>query len=64
MIQKRIAILKKGKGKNINIAKYSLWVDQKTNKVRELTYLEARKAIYCPLYEKLVKKTDAYKKNK
>jgi hypothetical protein len=33
---------------------YSYWEG------RKLTYLEARKAIYCPMYAKAVQKTDAY----
>lgn len=50
--------VKKGKDKsgNKNIPLYSLWGSKK------LSYIEARKAIYCPIYAQLVKKTVAYKR--
>ena len=41
--------------KNRNIPLFSLWQGQR------LTYLEARRAIYYPLYIKLVHETDEYK---
>lgn len=47
--------IKKGKGPNKNVPLYSLWGTQK------LSYVEARKKIYCPIYSDLVKKTEAYK---
>jgi hypothetical protein len=43
---------------NRNIPLYSYWKGQK------LSYMQARGAIYCPLYAELVQKTDAYKKLK
>jgi len=53
--------IKKSSGKNINIPLYSLWVNQKTKEVQKLLYLQARGEIYCPIYEKCVKKTKAFK---
>jgi hypothetical protein len=48
--------VKKSKGPNPNIPLYSLWGDQK------LSYLEARRRIYCTIYAALVVQTDAYKR--
>ncbi|KAL0484431.1 Ldhc [Acrasis kona] len=52
--------VKKGNDENgnKNIPLYSYWKGQK------LSYLQARGAIYCPLYAALVQETDAYKKLK
>lgn len=47
--------VKKGKGPNPNVPLYSYW------KGEHLTYLQARKAIYCPLYVKMVVETPEYK---
>lgn len=38
------------------VPKYSFWAGE------QLTYIEARKRIYCPLYAAAVEETDAYKK--
>lgn len=43
---------------NRNIPLYSYWKGEK------LSYMEARGAIYCPLYAELVQKTEPYKKLK
>jgi hypothetical protein len=50
--------VKKGKDKsgNKNIAKYSLW-----GKSKKLSYLEARRRIYAPIYSAHVRQTEAYK---
>jgi hypothetical protein len=50
--------VKKGKDAsgNRNIALYQMWG------ARKLSYLEARRHIYCPIYSELVQQTDAYKK--
>ncbi len=42
-------------GPNKSVPLYSYWFGER------LTYLEARKKIYCPIYERMVRKTDAYK---
>jgi hypothetical protein len=53
--------IKKSKTKkNVNIPLYSLWVNQNSEKVEKLSYLEARWKIYCPIYEDLVKNTKAF----
>ena len=55
--------IKKSKtNKNKNVSLYSLWVDQKTLEVKKLSYLEARKEVYCPIYKQLASQTKAYKK--
>jgi hypothetical protein len=52
--------VKKGKDSNgnRNISKYSWWAGEK------LSYLEARRKIYCPIYAAEVIKTDSYKQLK
>lgn len=45
----------KNKGPNKSIPLYSYWFGEK------LSYLEGRRRIYCPIYERLVRKTEAYK---
>jgi hypothetical protein len=47
-----------GKKANRNIPEFSYW------KGKKLSYMEARKSIYCPLYAKYVVKTEAYKRLK
>ncbi len=49
------------KGKKGKKVLFSLWVNQETGRFIRLSYLDARRAIYCPLYEQLVKSTEAYK---
>ena len=44
-----------GNGINRNIPLFSYW------KGKKLSYLEARKEIYCPEYSKAVIQTEAYK---
>lgn len=39
---------------------FHLWVDQETGKVERLNYIDARKKIYCPIYESLVKNLSYY----
>jgi hypothetical protein len=48
--------VKKGDGPNPNVPLYSYW------KGKKLSYLEARREIYCPAYAQCVVKTKAYKK--
>jgi hypothetical protein len=46
--------VKKGTGPNPNVPLYSWW------KGEHLSYLEARKRIYCPIYAQLVEKTKEF----
>jgi hypothetical protein len=48
--------VKKGTGSNPNIPLYSFWKGEK------LSYVEARKRIYCPIYSQLVVNTTAYRR--
>jgi len=48
--------VKKGNGVNRNVPLFSFW------KGEQLSYLEARKEIYCPIYAELVTETKAFKK--
>jgi len=56
--------IKKGTGKNVNVPLFSLWVNQKTDKVAKLKYVKARKRIYCPIYKRLASKTAEFEKLK
>ena len=47
-----------GKKTNRNIPCYSWWKGEK------LSYVDARKKIYCPIYSQLVQQTDSYQKLK
>lgn len=48
--------IKKGKGVNPNVPLYSWWDGKK------LTYDEARRTIYIPIYKELVRKTEAWRR--
>jgi len=51
------------KNKKKNAPLYSYWVDQVTGKTEQLSYLEARPKIYCPILEELMLNgMEAYKK--